>query len=171
VRRIDTECVGHHQVDARIGLAQAGLGAFDHVMEQLHDVGLVQRAHRPVLHGREVVGDAACLQTRTDAAQRLDHLGADHAAQQRQHIATVDLMAERAAFDGERRAERLGVDLAALESRPGVLMRIGRIDGAQEAHRQAAFHFEAGERLERAGRDHPAEIPDDCLHCRHAMCS
>jgi hypothetical protein len=146
------------------GFLTPGLGAFDHVMKQLHDFALVQAAHGTGAHRLEVVGDAADLHARPDAAQRLDHLGADLAGQQPHHVATGHLVAERAAFVGERGIEGLQAEFAALQLGPGVVMRIGRIDGAQEILGQAARRLVAGECLEGTGRDHTAEIPDHCLH-------
>jgi hypothetical protein len=100
-------------------------------------------------------------------AQRLDHLGPDLAGQQRQHVGTAHLVPERTALDGEGLVEGLDPELAALELGPRVVVRVGRVDGAQEVRGQAAGGLVARERLEGARRDHAAEVPDDGLDVAH----
>src|SRR5690606_18594281 len=50
--------------------------------------------------------------------------------------------------------------LAALEARPGVIVRVDGVDASQEVLRQAVVAFEAAKRFEGTGGDHAAEIPE-----------
>src|SRR3546814_6096635 len=75
----------------------------------------------------------------------------------------MHVRAVRAGLCLEQRAEGKRIDLAALEARPGIGMGIGGVDLAQEVARQAAAVLIAAEGLERAGENHPAEIPQDGL--------
>ena len=52
------------------------------------------------------------LRLRLDAAQRLDHLGAEIAGQQRQHVLARNVMAERLGFLGESLVEAVDIDLS-----------------------------------------------------------
>jgi len=61
-------------------------------------------------------------------AQRLDHAWADVAGQERQHVGAAHLVAEGGGLLGELHIEPPRVDFGALEKRPGVLVRIGRVD-------------------------------------------
>src|SRR5690606_1306499 len=76
-------------------------------------------------------------------------------------IAAMHGMTQRRALGQEHLAEARGIHLAALEAGPGIAVRIGGIDPAQEILRQAAFLLELAEGIERRGEDHPAEIPQD----------
>ena len=68
-------------------------------------------------------------------------------------------MAQGSRFNREKVVEPFKLDFAALQACPGVGVRIGRVDGAQEARRQAALVLKAGEGIEGARQDDPAEIP------------
>jgi hypothetical protein len=72
-------------------------------------------------------------------------------------------MTECGGFLEKELVETRGVDLVALEQRPGVVVVVGRVDPADQVLRQAPFRLEAVEGLERRGGEDPAEIPDHRL--------
>ncbi len=77
-----------------------------------------------------------------DALQRLDHLGAQIALKQRQHLAAAHFGAERARFLREQMIERVDVDLGALELGPGVFQMIGGVGAPDDVDGQAALGLE-----------------------------
>ena len=85
---IDAERLAHHQVDSRVGFADAGLGAFDNVMEMAHDFARTRGAlgiggHARSLAMRHVVGDASDLEVLLAKQQRLHHARPHLAGEQR----------------------------------------------------------------------------------------
>ena len=76
--------------------------------------------------GGKVVGDAAGLEARLDAAQRLDHFGTQIARQQRQHVLAAHFGAQRQQFRREQLVERLDIQFGPLELGPGILVMIER---------------------------------------------
>src|SRR3546814_18292001 len=70
-------------------------------------------------------------------------------------------MPQRARLFGEQPVKGGGVDLCALELRPGVAVGIGGVDTADEILRQAARLLQPVERLEGRGGDDAAEIEDN----------
>ena len=78
------------------------------------------------------------------------------------------LTVARVAFSLSREArERVETEVAALEARPRVLVRVGRVHLADESVRKAPLGLEARECLERTRREDATEIPDHRLDCRH----
>ena len=59
-----------------------------------------------------------------------------------------------------------GVDLGPFKPRPGIVMRVGGIDPADEIGGQAAFILQPVERFKRRRRNDPAKIEDDRLESR-----
>ena len=58
------------------------------------------------------------------------------------------------------RVEALVVELGALEPGPRVDVRVGGVDAADEVERDLVLGLVAPERLEGAGEDHAAEVPE-----------
>ena len=58
-------------------------------------------------------------------------------------------------------AELHNVDLPALETRPGIGVRVAGVDRPQEAVRQPVRLLKAGERIEGAREDDAAEVEED----------
>src|SRR3546814_4110740 len=85
---------------------------------------------------------------------RCDHARPHLAGDQRQDVAAMHVLAERAGLGLEQRAEGKRIDLAALEARPGIGMGIGGIDLAQEVARQAAAVLEADRKSTRLNSSH-----------------
>jgi hypothetical protein len=131
-------------------------------MEEPEDLTLVAAVDR-VAGIEEVVGDQADLHPLAQAPQRLDHLVTDVAVEQRQHLGTPYRVARRAALGLEQDVELRDRAGAALELRPGVVVRVGGVDAPQETRRQPALPLEPREGFEGAGRNHAAKVPDDCF--------
>ena len=72
----------------------------------------------------------------------------------------VDLAARRPRLVLVEPAELVERHVAALELRPRVAVGVGRVERPQEAVRQAALAFVAGERLKRAREDHATEVEE-----------
>ena len=58
----------------------------------------------------------------------------------------------------EQSTELLGVNLTTLESSPGVVVRVGRVDASHGPRGETHFSFVGGEGIERAGEDDTAEV-------------
>ncbi len=143
-------------VEAGIGFADPEDARFeDGVEECVHAGDLVGRGGRL---RREVVRQARRLVGRPARLDGRDHLGTDLAGEPLEHETTVDLVAERARLCGPPCRKGVDADFVAFQLRPGVVVRIGGVDGADETRGKPLFGLEAGERLERAGRDDAAEI-------------
>ena len=80
---------------------------------------------------------------------------------QRENIGTLDVMADTCRFFGKQPVERGRIDLRPFETRPGIAVRIGRIDPADRVHRKPAFNLVARKGVERRRCHHAAKIPDD----------
>ena len=134
----------------------------DDVVEQRHHVGDVERAPARAADrvGGQIVGDAAGLERRLDAPERLHHLRPQIAGEQGQHLPASHLGAKRTRFCGEQGIERVNVHFRTLEFRPGVFQVIGGVGAPDNAGRQPALGFEARKRLEWRRCEYSAEIPD-----------
>jgi hypothetical protein len=102
------------------------------------------------------------------AAQGLDHLGPELAAQPRQHGVAVDPVAGGRGLRLEQLDEARQVDLAALQAGPGVGVGVGGVEPADQPRREPGVGLVASERLERAREDDPAEVEDDRAY-RHRI--
>ena len=98
-----------------------------------------------------------------DTLQRLDHLRPHLARQQRQDVLAPHVVTHGLAFLGEQPVERVMINLGALELGPGVFEVVRGVDLADEVERKPPLALELAERLERAGREYAAEIPDHRL--------
>src|ERR1700677_5349128 len=74
---INTERLGHHFVDTRIGFAKADLSRFDDMIEQRHHLSDVKRSATEAADtvGWEIVGNTAGLEFQFYALESLHHLG------------------------------------------------------------------------------------------------
>ncbi|MEZ5683948.1 MAG: hypothetical protein R3E03_07145 [Novosphingobium sp.] len=89
--------------------------------------------------GGHIVGDAGKAQTGVgQTIERGDHRRADRSRQHCQHRAALKLVPQRPGLCGKLRIEGGGIDLGALEPCPGVAVRVGGVDLADEIARQAA---------------------------------
>ena len=104
------------------------------MVEQRHHLGDIERASAVAADGVrwQIVGDAARLEFRLDALQRLDHFRAQVAGEQRQHVLAADLGAERLRFRREQRIECVDADLGAFELGPGVVEMVGGVGAADD---------------------------------------
>src|ERR1019366_6471909 len=98
--RLHAKQLAYHQVDSGIGLAHAGLGAFDDCVEVSHDVAGARRARGVCGHARSVamnhvVSDATHLEAPLASEQRLNHPRPYLARQQRQNLRATHWMTER----------------------------------------------------------------------------
>ena len=73
-----------------------------------------------------------------------------------------------ARFCGPLRPESVDAEFATLQSCPGVVVRIGGIDGADETGRKPMFGLQACKRFEWASRDDTAEVKHHCPY-RHPL--
>jgi hypothetical protein len=148
----------HEVVGGRVGLAHADLRRLDDDVEQLVEA----EPGGALVHGDDVVreqrGAEAVLPA---AAHGAEHAGTQVAAEQLQHLAAVDPMAEGRRLLGERVGEGVDVDLAALQAGPRVRVGVGGVDPAQEPVGEPALGLVAGERVERRCRQHATEVPED----------
>ena len=81
--------------------------------------------------------------------------------QHAEHVAARHRVTERRRFGSEQLVELDGVDLAALDQRPRVRIRIPAVDGADEVDRQPVLAFVGVERIEGTRQDHAPEVPED----------
>ena len=70
-------------------------------------------------------------------------------------------MAKGLGFVGEQPIERDVIDLRPLELRPGIAVRIGRVNAADKIMRQPSLDLHAVERLKRRRGNHPAKIENN----------
>jgi hypothetical protein len=136
------------------------------MLEQGHDLGDGKRLLRAARHARafarfHVVGDAGYPERRLAAAQRLDHLRPNVAAQCLQDPPAVERVALLARFFLEQGDEAIERNLAAFHFRPRIAVGIARIEAADEVLGQAGLAFVAVKCLEGAAENDPAEIPQD----------
>ena len=156
---LDRELLARQLVEAGVGLAHPDLARLDDDVEEIGEQAPVGRGAAVV--GRDpVVRQARGLEPLVAPAHGLDHGGAHVAREQRHHLAGVDLAARRPRLALVEAAERVERHVAALELRPCVVVGAGRVEPPEEAVGQVALTFVAGERLERAREDHPAEIEE-----------
>ena len=107
----------------------------------------------------ELVAPPAGANGRGDAIERPHHVRADLTREQRQHVGTGHLVAERLRLGREREVELLVAELRPLQPRPRVQVRLGRVDAADEVLRQSVGVLVVVERLEGARQDHTPEVP------------
>ena len=89
--------------------------------------------HAGSLARRHIVGDAADREAAGfQRVERRDHLGAHRAGEDRQNRFAFEVVTQRARFFGEQCVEGRGVDLGALEQRPGIGVGVARIHPAHE---------------------------------------
>ena len=86
--------------------------------------------------------------------------------EEREHVRAGHRVARRQRLRLEQLAEAGHVDLVALEAGPGVVVGVAGVDGPEEAVWEPVRRLVAGESLERAGQDHPAEVEENCTN-RH----
>ena len=138
------------------------MAEFDHVIEQHHHLGDVERPAAGAADriGGKVVGDTAGLECGLDAPERLDHFRPQIAGQQRQYVLAADFSPQRQQLRRKQPVEGLDIHLGPFEFRPGVLQMIGCVGAADDVGGQAALGLEASERLKRRGRQYAAKVPD-----------
>ena len=68
------------------------------------------------------------------------------------------------AFFGKQRVEILRCDVVALQFGPGIGVRVGGVHPSDEVLGEAPIGLISAERLERAGQNHPSEVPQDGLN-------
>ena len=131
-------------------------GLHDHVEEPDHLVVFLGMC--PLVDRLDVVGEQGGGQPGRTAPYRLDHLGPELAVEGGQHPGGVDLEAERRRLGIEQVGEAGPVHLVALQSGPGVLVRVGGVEEADGPGGQTGLGLVGGERLEGTGGDNPAEV-------------
>ena len=97
-----------------------------------------------------------------------DHLWSDVPRQLLEYEPAVELVSEGAGLGLPRRREVVNADLVPFQARPGVVVGVGGVDGADEVPRKAALRLQAGECLEGARRDDAAEVEHHRLY-RHTL--
>jgi hypothetical protein len=147
-------------VEAGVGLAAAGPGGLHHHVEGGQEVAVV---HRGSGHD-EVVGQQRSGEPGLAAASDGERHGrADITEDGGHHGSGVEGPACGQGLGLEAPGEGVEVDLTTLEGRPGVGVGIGGVEPADEAVGQAGGGLVVAERVEGAGGDDTAEVPEDRL--------
>ena len=152
-------------VEPRLGLAAADLAALDHVVEAGHDRARSSRRRsvRRML-AADVVGEARRAVAGFDhPVERVHHLGADLAGQQRRARRRRG-PGGRAPRSRSANASSNSVGVMSLRSSRAHALVCGSValTDADEVERQAVPLLVVVERLERARQDDAAEVPEHC---------
>src|SRR5207302_1133954 len=116
--------------------------------------------HRLEVGDRPVVGQHRRLEALVAAPHRLDHLGTDVPGQPHHQLAGVELAAGGPSLALEQPAELVEADLVAFEAGPCVVVRVGEVQPSDEPPRQPTLLLVAGEGVEGAVDDYPADVEE-----------
>ena len=111
---------------------------------------------------RHVVGETGREESGfADSVEGPDHVGANVTAQESEHRRAADVESEGGGIAGEFDVEFGGIDVAAFEAGPRVVVWIGGVHPTDRVERNTVLGLEAVEGFERTTEDHPAEVPQN----------